>query len=157
MSPTRHNTSRSFNLLLDRVLKIPRRLGGEKFRISRCASPTSTLTPLHHCTIFCRMRLTINLDDDLYAMARSHAIAERTSISKAVGDLLRQRISPAAAESPQSRERENGFSIDPDTLLPVVRGDGRALSSEDVQRAIDDDDTRVMEAAGWNPTRTPHP
>lgn len=33
------------------------------------------------------MRLTINLDEDLYAMARAHAIASKTSISKAIADL----------------------------------------------------------------------
>lgn len=49
------------------------------------------------------MRLTINLDDELYAMARSHAIATKTSISKAVGDLLRRRHLPqqmASADEP---------------------------------------------------------
>lgn len=35
-----------------------------------------TIAPLHHIP---NIRLTINLDDDLYAMARSHAIATKTS------------------------------------------------------------------------------
>lgn len=53
------------------------------------------------------MRLTINLDDDLYAMARSHAFATKTSISKAVGDLLRRKTSgnarPESARGTGSR------------------------------------------------------
>jgi Arc/MetJ family transcription regulator len=95
-----------------------------------------TNSPLHHGAI---MRLTINLDDDLYAMARSHAIATKTSISKAVGDLLRRRTEP-----PQStvENEEAPFYIDPVTLLPVVRGNGTPLTNEDVLRMIEDDDIR---------------
>ena len=41
------------------------------------------------------------------------------------------------------------FHIDPETLLPVVRGDGRALTMTGIRRAMNDDDARIMEAAGW--------
>ena len=91
------------------------------------------------------MRLTINLDDDLYAMARSHAIASKMSISKAVGDLLRRKIEPPPM--PASHE-DSSFHIDPVTLLPVVRGSGKPLTDEDIQRMIEDDDLRHLEAAG---------
>lgn len=37
------------------------------------------------------MRLTINLEEDLYNMARAHSVAEGISISKAVNALLRLR------------------------------------------------------------------
>jgi len=47
-----------------------------------------TIEPLDHIPL---MRLTINLDDDLYATAHSHAIAAETLLSKAVEGLLRRR------------------------------------------------------------------
>ena len=88
------------------------------------------------------MRLTINLDDDLYAMARSHAITAKISISKAVGNLLRRRIGAAA---PTSEDSATDFSIDPVTLLPVVRGGGTVICDADVQRALADEDLRHFE------------
>ena len=91
------------------------------------------------------MRLTIQLDDDLYAMARSHALTTKTSISKAVGDLLRRKT----AALPQAGQGcESDFSIHPVTLLPVVRGAGLGITDEDVQRALDDEDLRHLEMAG---------
>lgn len=90
------------------------------------------------------MRLTINLDDDLHAMARSHAIAMKISISKAVGDLLRRKTvvpqEPGDACQPD-------FSIHPLTLLPVVKGAGTAITHADVQRALDDEDLRHLPLA----------
>jgi negative regulator of replication initiation len=87
------------------------------------------------------MRLTINLDDDLYAMARSHAIATKTSISKAVGDLLRRRT--AAAPAPQT----SSSYFDPVLGIQVSRSE-RPLTEEEIQRAMDDEDVRVMELMG---------
>lgn len=98
------------------------------------------------------MRLTINLDDDLYAMARSHAIATKTSLSRAVGDLLRRKASVPSSRETQHPTLDTTFAIDPETLLPVVRGDGRVITMEDIQSAIDDDDLRIIEAAGWTQT-----
>lgn len=96
------------------------------------------------------MRLTINLDDDLYAMARSHAIATKTSISKAVGDLLRRRTAgsihpvsgfPVSVSSPPE--------IDPVTLLPIIRMNKR-ITAEDVRRADDEDLVRPLQLAGYS-------
>ncbi|CAN5282492.1 hypothetical protein BH23VER1_BH23VER1_00870 [soil metagenome] len=90
------------------------------------------------------MRLTINLDDDLYAMARSHAIATRTSISKAVGDLLRRRaISPSStpASSPSA-------GVHPVSGFPVSQGDGRSMTNEEIRRSLDDDLVRSLESMG---------
>ncbi|OGQ11657.1 MAG: hypothetical protein A2138_09265 [Deltaproteobacteria bacterium RBG_16_71_12] len=57
------------------------------------------------------MRLTVNLRDDLYAVARSMARAESISISEAVNRLLQRALAePRAAP----RRSKNG--------LPVVRG-----------------------------------
>lgn len=61
------------------------------------------------------MLLTINLVADPYALARSHVIASKTSISKAVTNLLRRKTSvlPAACDDSAA-----DFSIQPVTLPP---------------------------------------
>ena len=48
------------------------------------------------------MRLTVNLDDDLYGVARSLARAEDISISEAFNRLLRRALAP----SPASRTKD---------------------------------------------------
>lgn len=96
------------------------------------------------------MRLTINLDDDLYAMARSHAIATKTSISKAVGDLLRRKM--ATNIHPVSGfpvSVSNHPEIDPVTLLPIIRMNKR-ITAEDVRRADDEDLVRPLQLAGYS-------
>jgi hypothetical protein len=96
------------------------------------------------------MRLTINLDDDLYAMARSHSIATKTSISKAVGDLLRRKTSGNAhPESEFSGSRPNYPEIDPETLLPIIRTT-RKITAEDVRRADDEDLVRPLQIMGYS-------
>jgi len=100
------------------------------------------------------MRLTINLDEDLYALARSHAIASKTSISKAVGNLLRRRI---AAHSPAHDGPLPDFSVDSVTLLPIVRGAGTLITNEDVQYALDDEDRRQLEMADCAPAPSTRP
>lgn len=91
------------------------------------------------------MRLTINLDDDLYAMARSHAIATKTSISKAVGDLLRGR------NDPQSRPPTPTNGTHPLSGFPVSKGTGRMLTEAEIRRSMDDDLVRPMELMGLSP------
>ena len=108
-----------------------------------------TNTPTHHGA---DMRLTINLDDDLYAMARSHAITTKISISKAVGNLLRRRM---VASVPASEDAATDFSIHPVTLLPVVRGAGTVICDADVQRALADEDLRHLEPTGPSTHLTP--
>ena len=93
------------------------------------------------------MRLTINLDDDLYAMARSHAIATKTSLSKAVGDLLRRR--QAVPPAPKSADAET--YLDPILGIQVSRA-ARPITMEDIQRAMDDEDVRNLEMMGLSPT-----
>ena len=94
------------------------------------------------------MRLTINLDDDLYAMARSHAIATKTSISKAVGDLLRRRTAVGIPHASAGGVSESNFHIDPETLLPVVKGSG-TLTEAQIRRAMDDDLVRPLQIMGY--------
>jgi len=95
------------------------------------------------------MRLTINLDDDLYAMARSHAIATKTSISKAVGDLLRRKTSGNIHPESGLPDSESNFHVDPVTLLPVVKGSG-SLTNEQVRRMMDDDLVRPLQIMGYS-------
>lgn len=94
-------------------------------------------------------RLTITLDDDLYAMARAHAVAMKTSISKAIGDLMRRNTSQGG--NSHSPEPAKEFHIDPVTLLPVVPGHGHPITMEDIQRSIDDEDVRHLEIMGLTP------
>jgi hypothetical protein len=93
------------------------------------------------------MRLSINLDDDLYAMARSHATAHRISLSKAVGALLRQRmLAHRSSSAPDSESSPAGFHLDLVTLLPVAQGRNARITQKDVQKAMDDEDLRHLEA-----------
>ena len=69
------------------------------------------------------MRLSINLDDDLYAVARSLAREGGTSVSAAVNLLLR-RLLEATPTSPGTTDR---------TGLPVVPGT-QVITSDDVYR-----------------------
>lgn len=90
------------------------------------------------------MRLTINLDDDLYAMARSHAIATKTSISKAVGDLLRRN------NSPRPPARPSAANVHPVSGFPVSVSGSRPITDEDIRRSMDDDLVRHLEIAGYS-------
>ena len=90
------------------------------------------------------MRLTINLDDELYAMARSHAIATRTSLSKAVGDLLRRKSPPGAVPPP---EGSSTSYFDPVLGIQVSRS-GRSISHDDVKQALADEDSAALQLAG---------
>lgn len=111
-----------------------------------------TVAPLHHGV---GMRLTINLDDDLYAMARTHAIVTKTSLSRAVGDLLRRRVAGDMRSGHSSGDPEPDFRIDPETLLPVVRGCGKPIGNDDVRIALDDDDARHLSHFPTTPNSSP--
>ena len=90
------------------------------------------------------MPLTINLDDDLYAMARSHAIATRTSLSKAVGDLLRRKA--AGGVAPQTHGNAARY-FDPVLGIQVSRS-GRPILQDDVKQALADEDLAGLQLAG---------
>lgn len=55
------------------------------------AGEIDTSAPPHHSA---PMRLTVNLDDELYGIARSLARAEDITISEAVNRLLRRAVEP---------------------------------------------------------------
>ena len=94
-------------------------------------------------------RLTISLDDDLYAMARAHAVSQGLSLSKAVADLLRRRVSPGPASRHEKAESDPAFH--PETGFPIIETDGRPITDEDVRRMHDDEDVRHLELMGLSP------
>lgn len=69
------------------------------------------------------MRLSISLDDDLYAIAKARAKSEDCSIGAAINKLLRERLDRQYAVRPAKVAK--GF--------PVVDGD-RLFTDEDVYR-----------------------
>ena len=70
------------------------------------------------------MRLTINLEEENYLIAKSLAKEADCSISKVVNGLVRKALHPQTPETDQ----DQGDSQDG---LPIVKGD-RVFSSEDV-------------------------
>jgi Arc/MetJ family transcription regulator len=69
------------------------------------------------------MRLTINLDDELYAVAKSLASAQDGSISAAVNELVRRGLEPRGKARTRSK-----------TGLPIVYCD-KKFTSDDVYAA----------------------
>lgn len=57
------------------------------------------------------MRLTVNLEPDLYALAKSLAKAEECSISAAVNKLLRRSLSSPGMPGPDGRRRSRRNQI----------------------------------------------
>lgn len=78
-----------------------------------------TSAPAHHILA---MRLTVNLESDLYSVAKALSKAEDISISEAVNRLLRRALEP---RRPAIKKSRTGF--------PVVKG-SRPLGPEDVAR-----------------------
>jgi hypothetical protein len=69
---------------------------------------------MHHCTKMTGMRLTVNLEPDLYALAKSLAKAEDCTISAAVNRLLRRSLSGKPSRDGRQSGRpakRNGFVI----------------------------------------------
>jgi len=88
-----------------------------------------TIAPMHQNI---GMRLTINLDEDLYRMAKSFAIAQDCSISAAVNQLLR-RLNEDPGHSVTGTK--NQPSLSSVTGFPVV----------ECKSVIDDADVYQME------------
>ena len=78
------------------------------------------------------MRLTINLDDDLYAIGKGLAQAEDISVSQAINRLLRR---SAEANPRPARSKRNSLSG-----LRVSRG-RRLITAADV-RAVEQDELK---------------
>ena len=67
------------------------------------------------------VRLTVNLEEELYELAKSMAIADNCSLNAAINKLLRRATQPGVSSS----KRKSGF--------PVVRGK-RKFTSEEVYK-----------------------
>ncbi|MFK5924670.1 MAG: hypothetical protein QM496_21040 [Verrucomicrobiota bacterium] len=89
------------------------------------------------------MRLTINLEDDLYAMARAHSVAERISISKAVNALLRLNN---ASQPPTSPATETGnketCGLHPISGFPVSITASQTMPADAVNTLDNEQDER---------------
>jgi hypothetical protein len=92
------------------------------------------------------MRLTINLDEDLYRMAKAQAAAEDCSISAAVNRLLRQLQEGSQGAEADRRSRRG---IDRQTGLPAVPC-RTAFNSVEAARAEfeEDAESRASRAEG---------
>ena len=90
-----------------------------------------TIAPLHHNG---GMRLTVNLESEVYALAKSLAREEGCTISVAVNRLLRRSIAGGMERSPGSANRKmkrNGF---------VVSRGAKPITAETVRQAENEDD-----------------
>lgn len=82
---------------------------------------------MHHDS---SVRLTINLDDDLYAVAKSLAQMQDVSMSAAVNTLVRRAVEPPVEPVPVP-------SVADARGWPLVQGK-RVVTAEDV-KALDDE------------------
>jgi hypothetical protein len=79
------------------------------------------------------MRLTVNIEEDLYRVAKSVAVAEECSISAAINKLLRR----ALAGRPSSRKKgSQGLSDFPVTVgcHPITEKDVASVDLDEDQR-----------------------
>jgi hypothetical protein len=79
------------------------------------------------------MRLTVNLENDLYALAKSLAKAEDCTISAAVNRLLRRSLQGAAKDQPNRSRRpskRNGFVVSRGKL-PITADTVQQIESDD--------------------------
>lgn len=75
------------------------------------------------------MRTTLNLDDDVFELARSLAEARRSSIGKVLSDLARR----GAVPRPSSKSRSGFHTFD-------VSESDEAFGPEDVRSALEAED-----------------
>ena len=75
------------------------------------------------------MRTTLQLDDDVYAAARSLARAEGKSLGEVVSRLVRQGLTPRARAS---RTNKGGFPV-----FSITRN-AAPITAEMVERALED-------------------
>jgi hypothetical protein len=78
------------------------------------------------------MRLTVNLEPELYALAKSLAKAEDCSISAAVNKLLRRSLSGSGRRGPKGRERSRRNRI--------LVSHGKRPITADLVRAVEAED-----------------
>ena len=103
-----------------------RKTGGEA--VDDTAIPG--LTCLHQFTYYLMVRLSINLDDQLYGHASAIAKAEAISLSAAIGLLIRRGLESFGNTGTPHKPKRTARGV------PLVACD-RVFSSEDVARLED--------------------
>ena len=101
---------------------------GERYRAEHRVDTTAPLHQNGH------MRLTVNLEPDVYALAKSLAKSEDCSISGAVNRLLRRSLEVGAKHDsgPSTRPRKRNHFV-------ISRG-GQAITADTVRRIEREDD-----------------
>lgn len=90
------------------------------------------------------MRLTINLEDDLYAMARAHSVAEGISISKAVNSLLRLKRKGGNGSKQSGKQlKAEEAGVHPKSGFPVSKFGGKAIPANAVAALNKEEDDRA--------------
>ncbi len=79
------------------------------------------------------VRLTINLDEDLYAMGKGLAQAEDISISQAINRLLRQSTEPPRRPARRRRHPLSGLTVSQGRRL-ITAADVRTVEQEEDAR-----------------------
>ena len=80
------------------------------------------------------MRMTVNLSDESYRIAKTYAVQKRISMSKAINEFVSQ-----TDTSFKEVEGHEKISIDPLTKLPLIRL-GRTVTLEDVKKLEEEED-----------------
>lgn len=79
------------------------------------------------------MRMTVNLDADVYRFTSAYAGAKGITLSAAIGELVRraERVPEPGSDSPRLRNNEHGYL--------VIAGTGHVLTPEMVKEASEDE------------------
>lgn len=98
-------------------------------RASRVRRTVDTSAPTHQNQ---GVRLTVNLEPDLYGLARSLAREEDCTISAAVNRLLRRSLPGGAdrGKNPRRARTRNGFTVSPGRTV-ITAGTVRRADVED--------------------------
>lgn len=82
---------------------------------------------------FSSMRMTVNLDADVYSFARAYAGGKGISLSAAIGELIRraEKVPEAGGDSPRLRMSPHGYL--------VIAGTGDAITPEMVKETSEDE------------------
>ena len=87
------------------------------------------------------MRTTLDIDDDVHAVARSIAGSAKKSVGAVVSEFARQAIRQGAAYKAVGFESESDLDrqLNQLGLVPFARGEGAQVTSETVKANRDDE------------------
>lgn len=104
----------------------------EKRSIERPSS-SSTIAPFYEMVHAVHMRLTVNLDQDVYNFTSAYAGAKGITLSAALGELVRR-----AEQAPEQASDSPRLKMSPHGYL-VIAGTGDVLTPEMVKEASEDE------------------